>query len=332
MKRENIDGKPIFKDKIWNQMCFVGNKLINLGYIESGKKPNLFYKQINCKNNKQGLIFGDIRGAKQLPIWEDPRPSLYFQDLTYGLFVKELIFLKRNKCPIKTFPKSNWLFFNTIPNGYCRNCKVDILDRIDWEELLSWHEEMVPRVELHYCENCKKKEYDEKRKKDQERKRREKLKIICRLCGKVDNNIIKHHITYDPPEIIKVCRPCHGFIHACTFPNGLWEQKIPAKKEKEVQFCNICNDFHVKDSVIAKMHIILGRFQEVIKFRSKVMNYNLNLKQRRVYNKQALQTEKEINSLLGELSPSAQKKVTKMMDNFDFTKKGAKNKKIINFL
>jgi len=44
------------------------------------------------------------------------------------------------------------------------------------------------------------------------------------------------------------------------------------------------------------MLTILIKYQKVIKFRRKVMNYNIDLKQRRSYNRQALQTEGEINS------------------------------------
>jgi len=118
MKRENRDGKRIFSEKVWNQMCIIGNLLCNQGYNESVRKPNLFYKKINYKSNKkekQGFIFSDLRGSKLFPIWEDPSPNLYFQELTYGLFVKELIILKRNKCPIKDFSNSEWFF-----------CKVNV--------------------------------------------------------------------------------------------------------------------------------------------------------------------------------------------------------------
>ena len=336
MKRENIDGRPIFSDEVWNQMCFIGNLLCNLGYNESIRKPNLFYKKIDYKSNKkdkQGIIFSDLRGEQDFPIWEDPRPYLYFfKDLTYGLFAKELILLKRNKCPIKNFTQSFWCYFEIIPTGYCRKCKIDIINSIDWEELILRYDEIVPRIELHYCDICKKDEYEKKRQREKEKKRREILRILCRLCGKGDEKIVRHHISYNPSETIKVCRSCHGIIHSCKFPHYLWKEKRPIKKEKEVQYCKICNDVHIKNSVIAMKHTIFAKFQQVTYLRRKIMKNNIDLKQRRIYNKQALQTKKEIDSLIGELSPSAKKEVQKMMNKFEFHKKKLKKENIMKFV
>lgn len=328
MKIENINGRPIFSEKVWNQMCTIGNLLNNLGYSESIRKPNLFYKKINYENNKkdqQGFIFCALRGTEQFPIWEDPSPNLYFKDLTYGLFVKELIILKRNECPIKDFTRSNWFPFNTISNGYCRKCKIDLINSKDWENLILSQENIVPRIELHYCENCKKNEYINKKQRDIQRDLRENLRILCKLCGKIDKNIIKHHITYNSPETIKVCRSCHGIIHSCTFPHYLWKEKRQIEKEKVVQYCKFCKDFHIKDSGIANRHTImqtiLEKYQKVIKLSRKTMSNNIDLKQRRTYYELVLQTRKEIKSLRGELSFSDRKKVQKMMDKFIRLKK-----------
>ena len=44
MKRQNKDGRPINSDKIWKRMLWIGSNLEKIGYQESNKKPNLFYK------------------------------------------------------------------------------------------------------------------------------------------------------------------------------------------------------------------------------------------------------------------------------------------------
>ena len=41
---------------------------------------------------------------------------------------------------------------------------------------------------------------------------RPKLKEKCEICG--DTEILqRHHIQYEPPEVITVCYSCHCFIH-----------------------------------------------------------------------------------------------------------------------
>jgi hypothetical protein len=41
---------------------------------------------------------------------------------------------------------------------------------------------------------------------------KEKTKKICYVCG-TDKNLIIHHISYDPPETIRLCCICHSLIH-----------------------------------------------------------------------------------------------------------------------
>lgn len=39
--------------------------------------------------------------------------------------------------------------------------------------------------------------------------------VKCDVCNKIMdfNKIIKHHISYFPEVVIKVCQTCHGYLH-----------------------------------------------------------------------------------------------------------------------
>jgi len=55
-------------------MLNTGQKLTELGYQESRKKPNLFYNKV-----EHGVFFADLRGTEEVPIWDDQRPLFYWQ-------------------------------------------------------------------------------------------------------------------------------------------------------------------------------------------------------------------------------------------------------------
>ena len=149
MIRQNKDDRPIYKDSIWYQMIQTGVKLRKLGYRESQKKPNLFYKPIkteimSCEGNTiqvKGAIFADIRGNVIVPIWEDPRPLIYSKDLPFNIFLPEFIILERGGCsPRVSFYEEcepdGWMFgLDEIPSGYCKRCGEDILFKTNWEVL-----------------------------------------------------------------------------------------------------------------------------------------------------------------------------------------------------
>ena len=54
MKRQNKEGRPIYSDHIWSMMLENGAILQKLGYEESFKKPNLFYKVFPSEQGKNG--------------------------------------------------------------------------------------------------------------------------------------------------------------------------------------------------------------------------------------------------------------------------------------
>jgi hypothetical protein len=86
-----------------------------------------------------------------------------------------------------------------------------------------------PNIEINYCNICKKIEYS---------KRDYRLKYLthsklCEICSKKEAEL-DHHITYNPPEIIRLCRSCHGKLHKKDFPNPIWKQKRRKEQNSEV--------------------------------------------------------------------------------------------------
>jgi len=142
MIRQNKDGKPIFSDKVWNQILEYGKMLEKLGYEESKKSPNLFYKNLTLKDEKIGIIFVDLRGTDYIPIWERPYPIVYHNEyLKFIDFIKEVVRLKRLGIDIRLsffdkFEPEGWAFFlKEIPIGICKRCGKDIIEEVDWTVL-----------------------------------------------------------------------------------------------------------------------------------------------------------------------------------------------------
>ena len=149
MIRENKDGRPIFYDSIWNKIINIGKKLIKLGYKETEKKPNLFYKPIKTEKNSKddktvqvkGVVFADLRGTGFVPIWDDPSPLFYSLDLPISVFLPEFILLVQSGCsPRVSFEEEcesgGWMFgLDELPSGYCKRCGENILSEVNWEIL-----------------------------------------------------------------------------------------------------------------------------------------------------------------------------------------------------
>jgi hypothetical protein len=73
MKPIDKFNRPINK-KTFEIISGIGDRLFRIGYGESSKKPNLFYF-----NDLEMTFFADFRGTDVVPIWEDPRPLLYWK-------------------------------------------------------------------------------------------------------------------------------------------------------------------------------------------------------------------------------------------------------------
>jgi hypothetical protein len=239
MIRTNKDGRLIYKDRIWERIVRTAQKLRKLGYRESRKKPNLFYKPIEAEVSSEqeklkkvkGAVFADLRGTKIVPIWDDPRPLIYYKSLPFNSFMHEFIKLKRNGCSPRVsfyekYEPGGWLFgVDEVPNGFCNRCGEDIMNSIDWNILREdfselYREGVDMNIEVNFCEICREMEYSVK---TYRLKYYEDYKL-CELCGKKKAKV-NHHITYDPERILRLCRSCHGKVHKKEFPHPLWKQK-----------------------------------------------------------------------------------------------------------
>ncbi len=239
MIRQNKDGRPIYKESVWYQMIETGQKLRKLGYKDSSKKPNLFYKPIETEFKSRddqifkvkGAVFADMRGTELVPIWSDPSPLVYFIDLPFKIFLPEFILLERSGCsPRVSFYEEcepdGWMFgLDKIPSGYCNRCGEDILQEVNWgileKDWIELYDEGIDQsLEVNYCEVCRTIEYEMKEYKSQHF---QDFKL-CELCGIKDVQV-NHHIKYKPEKIIRICRSCHGKIHHKGFPNPLWKEK-----------------------------------------------------------------------------------------------------------
>lgn len=114
-------------------------------------------------------------------------------------------------------------------------CGKDIIDTVKWdillEDIYSLYEKRVDYyLELNYCNICKSIEASKKKFRSQNLKSMN----LCELCERNEVEL-KHHITYEPPKTIKICRSCYGKIHKFgnNFPNPLWKEKkmIQIKRE-----------------------------------------------------------------------------------------------------
>ncbi|MCK4285059.1 MAG: hypothetical protein KAX18_02600 [Candidatus Lokiarchaeota archaeon] len=83
-----------------------------------------------------------------------------------------------------------------------------------------YNEEIDQNLEVNYCKTCKEIEY----KMREYRLRHFQDFKVYELCG-IKEVQIKHHITYKPEKIIRICHSCHGKVHNKTFPNPLWKEK-----------------------------------------------------------------------------------------------------------
>lgn len=237
MIRQNKDGRPIYNNKLWFQMLETGEKLKKLGYEETYTKPNLFLKKIKFTSEENGekreeVVFASLMGTDIIPIWDNPRPYVWkSKNLPFNYFLPEFILLKRAGCsPRGSFydecEPGGWMFgLDGIPSGYCKRCGKDILNLVNWEILNEdffklYRKGIHQNIEVNYCETCKNIEYAMREYRLQHV---EDFKM-CELCGIKDAQI-KHHITYNPEKIIRVCRSCHGKIHHKGFPNPLWKEK-----------------------------------------------------------------------------------------------------------
>ncbi len=210
-----------FGNKIYPNIFSVLKKfekiLLTHGYIESKDKPNLFSKNIIVESKykldlfdqcfDRGKFYADMRGTEEVKIWEDPAPLFYwrFQKpvdlwLRRRLIKTELLSLYKAGCPCRlSFYFHECKEFENIstqtcdedgvfdwPDGYCIFCKKDFRGEGEF---------CTPECELKYTETF--------------------IYIKCVVCDqpKPHEQIIRHHVCYNPEQTIIVCRGCHLKIH-----------------------------------------------------------------------------------------------------------------------
>lgn len=206
--------------KTFNVLKKIGENLIEIGYIESIKKPNLFYKKIN-----EGIFFADMRGTKECPMWEEPCPLIYFKFNEDILFWKRRRILKEEikKLPshrfVSQFEPSDWgdeedlydelnfISEKLYEDGYCHFCKKDFQDEGLFCSLV---------CEKEYYNVIDKRKYLEIKEKSNNIKcevcKRNPEVIKGKYCYELEQ-FIEHHISYSKDETITVCRSCHIKIH-----------------------------------------------------------------------------------------------------------------------
>jgi len=197
-------GKEIYPKK-FREMEANGFVLVECGYSAASSKPNLFYRK------SAGIVFfADMQGTKEIPIWSDTSPMMYWiipsEVPTWKarrLVAEEYRLLWDLGCRCRfsneatmegtgIFGASRFLDDSegiiSWPDGFCVECGADFASDGD------------------FCSTeC------ELRDKDRHSDR-------CAACGGIVeyDERIDHHASYFPEEIVTVHRSCHGRIHKGT--------------------------------------------------------------------------------------------------------------------
>lgn len=248
MIRQDKFGNPIY-NHVYAKLCVIGMRLEKLGYDESTKKPNLFYKKLD------GVVFfADMRGTMEVPIWEDPSPLFYYKGdalKNRAIIIEEWKILIENGCrPRISFEADEQYMFDRIEgldafrlvNEVCEFCR----EKYYVEE----------KDRQGYCsDECQQKAHDGYIKVEWKCAESEAKKISCAGCGrhpKIQKNeygypqletFDSHHTNYLTDKKVKVCKQCHGkitrkekgFEH--LFPigtvNDLEKRKEDEKRKKD---------------------------------------------------------------------------------------------------
>jgi len=273
---EDKFGNTIYP-RLFNKIKSYGDSLVNLGFVESKRKPNLFFKK-----NEYGIFFADMRGTEEVPIWVESTPLIYFlPEDTLSLWLKNRTIKKIvNEMEVNGIPyrRSFEDYNDWEEDGSCKFCGKDFGN------------------EGYFCSgNCEKeyKRLEYSKKIEHLKKESESTQcLICRRHPEVSGNpetltidveqFIQHHISYDDDKIITVCRGCHAKIHKdktdiyyTKFKPDMkradYENKKHAQQNKEildfisenkphhVDLVSFISDFYNKESnwAIRKINILV---------------------------------------------------------------------------
>lgn len=151
--------------------------LLQLGYREASKKPNLFY----YNDKKYGVVFfADLRGKEDCPIWQNTMPMFWWH------FYNGYSHLEKTRIITKHLSQLN-----------NENCKI---------ETLNWSQCFCGKLFIGEGSFCS---------SDCERAYMESLYTKCSVCGSVveKDAMHTHHTQYIPEKTMRVCPSCHTRIH-----------------------------------------------------------------------------------------------------------------------
>jgi len=208
-------GKDIYPN-IFKELKRNEEVLLRSGYKEAKGKPNLFFRKTS-----HGILFADMRGTKDVPMWSDIRPLFFWNFdksvekwIRRRLIKQELLSLAKDGCECRiTF--NHMAYSDEFPfgcawgewelyewdDGHCRVCGKDF------------------RSDESFCSTECKQTWEDA------------LKETCKVCDKkiLLGKVVMHHVKYFPPEIIAVHASCHNKIHK----TNLYPNLRPGKDEIE---------------------------------------------------------------------------------------------------
>jgi hypothetical protein len=243
MKPVDKFGQPIYS-KTYEKMLNFGHLLDEHGYMESTRKPNLFYRHL--EDGDKGIIyFADMRGTEEVAVWEDASPLFYWQfpNRTPEWKRRRLIKQELARLPFLRLSyyeecDSDGLMYNN-EDGYCRVCGKDFQSNGQFcssncaleSKKLELRHDIVTATQCCVCHRFlieDKKAYEA---------------ILSLLPDEKDHIVysspVKHHVNYAENRTIDVCASCHIRIHRADDykdfkPN---DKPQPVNKERSCRCC-----------------------------------------------------------------------------------------------
>jgi len=207
-----LRGYDKFGNKIYGRTLDVlfrhGEALLKAGYRESSKCPNLFFLK-----SSEAMYFADMRGTKEVSIWEIPVPLVYWK---FGKVTpewkqrrsvdKELSRLSALGIPSR-LSFNEELFYEGADDGYCKECGDDFQAPGPYcskecanKALRKQTAKAVNRSP--FCSICKRRIVGEPF-----------VDTATVLGTKLPRVRIEHHVSYSRDETMIVCGSCHAKIH-----------------------------------------------------------------------------------------------------------------------
>ena len=232
--------------KVARRINWISNELKSLGFIESKKKPNLFFLKLHKNKEVNDVtIFADMRGSEIVPIFEETCP-LIWSTFDRNFRLESLSKDKNDAFKLhveEDYKWSEWNGYGISPQetdeyfcqlimhilklrGIPSRMTYDVfsVSSNNWEEYLGTLAEKESRAMREYND------YSKKFMIEVEKYSPKKLWQKCRICG-VDgmskysspesvlewqdskSKLEMHHVSYIPEIVIPVCKKCHTKIH-----------------------------------------------------------------------------------------------------------------------